>query len=146
MIVDLSSFSVPQEDIYDLLKQSSHCPPLSPCKYHSMVIQLPQHHRVFVKMKNGKTYGLISVFYEQKLSDQGMYVAHITELEVRESSDNSLDDTIFELIHHVTEAAKKNKCCRIISNVREEYNSSFEALSFLHVNGFLQKEIRPYYY
>ena len=146
MIVDLSSFSIPQDDIYDLLKQSSQCPPLSPCKYHSMVIQLPQHHRVFVKMKNGKTCGLISVFYEQKLSDRGMYVAHITELEVRESKDNLVDDTIFELIQHVTEAAKKNKCCRIISNVREEYNINFEALSFENVNGYLQKEIRPYYY
>jgi uncharacterized protein YqgV (UPF0045/DUF77 family) len=75
-----------------------------------------------------------------------MYVAHITELEARELKDNFVDDTIFELIQHVTEAAKKNKCCRIISNVRDEYNINFEALSFENVNGYLQKEIRPYYY
>ena len=143
MIVDLSTYSLPQEEIFILLRQSNQCPPLSPSKYHSLVLQLPKHHRMFVKLLNGFALGLISVMHEQRLSDGGQWVAHITEFETR--CEEQFGSFALELLEHAIDHARRNNCCRIIAPGKEVYASAFETLEFDCVDGFYQKTIRPYF-
>lgn len=132
MIVDIATLPVSRNAILGLLSQSHPCPVMSPERFHSLVLQLPPHQRIYVCNEDGKDIGILSMVIEQRLSHGGNTVAHITDLEV--DPNVNVSRVASELITRCVEEAHSRSCCRIVSPL-EQHTSLFEDMGFVKTQG-----------
>jgi hypothetical protein len=113
MISDIKSTVVSKEEIISLLSQKHYCPDIQNNRFFSIIFQLPSNQYIYVlHSEDGKLDAIITLLIEQRLSDGGSLVAHITDLVISKDACN-IEDIQRHLLNHCINRAIDFKCCRI---------------------------------
>ena len=123
MISDIRTTVVNKDDIIELLSERHTCQSMQKNRFYSIIFQLPSNQHIFVMhSEKGELQAIITMFTEQRLSDAGLCIAHITDLVISKKIKNQVDIQT-DLLNYCINRAIDLKCIKIAvhsEQLREE--------------------------